>query len=182
MPTRRTPRRYLTLTPEQHATSDEVRRTIETEEQGEILALAKRLRSAKRRGAATLEQTLQVLKRERQSQGLSLAAMEERTGMTKSNLSKLENATAANPTVATLVTYADALGKNGLRPREENRRELRVELVRREQAGIFCGDGVCICILPYRIPMPLWQPGAGLDFRVSSGFGPKAARRLFPAD
>ncbi|MFN6103513.1 MAG: helix-turn-helix domain-containing protein [Planctomycetaceae bacterium] len=111
MSTRKTHRRYLTLTPEQQATIDEVRRTIETEEQEEILALAKRLRSAKRRGAATLEQTLQVLKQERQSQGLSLAAMEERTGMTKSNLSKLENATAANPTVATRVTYADALGK-----------------------------------------------------------------------
>jgi len=31
--------------------------------------------------------------------------------MAKSNLSKLENAADSNPTVATLVNYADALGK-----------------------------------------------------------------------
>ncbi|MBM3998010.1 MAG: helix-turn-helix transcriptional regulator [Planctomycetes bacterium] len=111
MTTRKSQRRYLELTPEQQATINEVRRTIETEERDEILSLAKRLRSAKRRGMATLEKTLQVLKRERESQGVSLATMEERTGMAKSNLSKLENAADSNPTVATLVTYADALGK-----------------------------------------------------------------------
>jgi len=111
MTTRKSHRLHLKLTPEQQATIDEVRRTIETEEKDEIMAFAKRLRDAKRRGMATLEETLQVLKHERESQGVSLAAMEERTGMAKSNLSKLENAADSNPTVATLVTYADALGK-----------------------------------------------------------------------
>lgn len=111
MSTRKSRRLPLKLTPEQQATIDEVRRTIERDEKDEIMTLAKRLRSAKRRGLATLEETLRVLKRERESQGVSLAAMEERTGMAKSNLSKLENAPDANPTVATLVTYADALGK-----------------------------------------------------------------------
>ncbi len=111
MTTRKSRRLRLKLTPEQQATIDEVRRTIEAEEKDEIIALAKRLRSAKRRGMTTLEKTLQVLKHERESQGVSLATMEERTGMAKSNLSKLENAADSNPTVATLVTYADALGK-----------------------------------------------------------------------
>jgi len=113
MVTRKTHRLPLKLTPEQQATIDEVRRTleVEVEEKDEIIALAKRLRNAKRRGMATLEETLKVLKHEREAQGVSLAAMEERTGMAKSNLSKLENAVDSNPTVATLVNYADALGK-----------------------------------------------------------------------
>ncbi|MBM4004546.1 MAG: helix-turn-helix transcriptional regulator [Planctomycetes bacterium] len=103
MTTRKSQRHYLKLTPEQQATIDEVRRTIETEKKAEIMALAKRLRNAKRRGMATLEKTLQMLKHERESQGVSLAVMEERTGMAKSNLSKLENAADSNPTVATLL-------------------------------------------------------------------------------
>src|SRR5512137_2899411 len=110
MVTRKTHRLQLKLTPEQQATIDEVRRTLEVEEKDEIIALAKRLRNAKRRGMATLEETLKVLKHEREAQGVSLAAMEERTGMAKSNLSKLENAVGSNPTIATLVNYADALG------------------------------------------------------------------------
>jgi len=111
MATRKSHRLHLELTPDQQATIDEVRRTIEAEEKNEIVALAKRLRNAKRRGMATLEETLKVLKNEREAQGVSLAVMEERTGMAKSNLSKLENAADSNPTVATLVNYADALGK-----------------------------------------------------------------------
>jgi hypothetical protein len=102
---------HLQLTPEQQATIDAVRRTIEMNEKDEIVALARRLRNAKMRGRATLEETLQVLKHEREAQGISLTVMEERTGMAKSNLSKLENAENSNPTVATLVNYADALGK-----------------------------------------------------------------------
>ena len=109
--TRKSNRRHLKLTPEQQAMIDDVRRKLDKEEKTEIVALAKRLRSAKQRGAATLEGTLKVLKQEREAQGLSLAAMERRTGMAKSNLSKLENAVDSNPTVATLVNYADALGK-----------------------------------------------------------------------
>ena len=111
MVTRKANRLQLELTPEQKATIDKVRRTLDQGEKAEIVELAKRLRSAKRREAATLEETLKVLKQEREAQGISLAAMEERTGMAKSNLSKLENAVDANSTVATLVNYADALGK-----------------------------------------------------------------------
>jgi hypothetical protein len=111
MATRKSHHLRLELTPEQQVTIEEIRRTIEVEEKGEILALARRLRNAKRSGMATLQETLKVLKREREAQGVSLAVMEERTGMAKSNLSKLENAANSNPTVATLVNYADALGK-----------------------------------------------------------------------
>lgn len=112
MVTRKPHRLRLELTPEQQATIDEVRRTLDAKEKDEIVALARKLRDAKRRGMATLEETLRVLKHEREAQGISLAVMEQRTGMAKSNLSKLENAVDANPTIATLVNYADALGKS----------------------------------------------------------------------
>jgi transcriptional regulator with XRE-family HTH domain len=37
--------------------------------------------------------------------------VEERTGIGRSALSRLENDDAANPTMATLLRYSDALGK-----------------------------------------------------------------------
>ena len=40
--------------------------------------------------------------------------MKERTGIERSTLSRLENDAAANPTVDTLVKYADAVGKKVL--------------------------------------------------------------------
>lgn len=111
MVTRKLQRVRLELTEEQQATFDEVRQKLEAEEKSEIVALARRLRQAKRRGRQAIQETLRVLKLEREAQGISLSAMEERSGMAKSNLSKLENAVDSDPTVATLMNYADALGK-----------------------------------------------------------------------
>ena len=63
---------------------------------------------------ATLDQ-LQVLltqlKDAREAKGLSLADLTELTGMDRSALSKLETGQRANPTVETLVRYAEAVGK-----------------------------------------------------------------------
>jgi transcriptional regulator with XRE-family HTH domain len=42
---------------------------------------------------------------------LSLSDIEERTGIGRPNLSRLENEAEANPTVTTLTRYAEALGK-----------------------------------------------------------------------
>jgi transcriptional regulator with XRE-family HTH domain len=42
---------------------------------------------------------------------LSLADIRERTGIDKSNLSRLENDAGANPTLDTLTRYAEAVGK-----------------------------------------------------------------------
>ena len=42
---------------------------------------------------------------------MSLSDIEQRTGIAKSNLSRLENDEHVNPTIATLSNYADALGK-----------------------------------------------------------------------
>jgi len=50
-----------------------------------------------------------MLKAERQLRGLSLADISERTGISKSGISKLENNQDANPTINTMAKYADAL-------------------------------------------------------------------------
>ena len=52
------------------------------------------------------------LKRERERLGLSLDAMARATGMDRMAISRLENGKNANPTVSTLVRYANALGRS----------------------------------------------------------------------
>jgi DNA-binding XRE family transcriptional regulator len=58
-----------------------------------------------------LQELLQQLKAAREKKGLSLADLTELTGMDRSALSKLETGQRPNPTVETLVRYADAVGK-----------------------------------------------------------------------
>lgn len=64
--------------------------------------------------AADLEQLaelVQQLKAARKKRGLRLSDMTELTGMDRSSLSKLETGQRSNPTVDTLVRYAQAVGK-----------------------------------------------------------------------
>lgn len=58
-----------------------------------------------------LQELLGQLKAAREAKGLSLSDLTELTGMDRSALSKLETGQRANPTVETLVRYADAVGK-----------------------------------------------------------------------
>jgi DNA-binding XRE family transcriptional regulator len=58
-----------------------------------------------------LIEALAGLRRERERQGLSLTDMAERTGIDRATISKLETGKLANPTIATLRTYARALGR-----------------------------------------------------------------------
>jgi len=54
---------------------------------------------------------MQQLKAAREAKGLSLADINERTGMERSALSELESVTDENPTVDTLFRYAEVVGK-----------------------------------------------------------------------
>ena len=65
---------------------------------------------AKKAELASLRHALRMLKREREARGLSLADVAERSGIDKSRLSKLENASHPNPTLDTLGRIAGALG------------------------------------------------------------------------
>lgn len=58
-----------------------------------------------------LEKLLVQLKAAREHKGLSLADVMKLTGMDRSAISKLESGQRANPTVETLVRYAEAVGK-----------------------------------------------------------------------
>lgn len=58
-----------------------------------------------------MQELCQQLKAAREAKGLSLSDMTELTGMDRSALSKLESGQRANPTVDTLVRYAEAVGK-----------------------------------------------------------------------
>ncbi|HEX3150014.1 MAG TPA: helix-turn-helix transcriptional regulator [Gemmataceae bacterium] len=58
-----------------------------------------------------VDELLKQLRAAREENGLSLADLTERTGMDRSALSKLETGQRPNPTVETLVRYAEAVGK-----------------------------------------------------------------------
>ena len=102
---------FRELTPDERARVAGVREKIESAEKAEILGKARRYKREYDESQAALHEAFQLLKAERVSQGLSLGDMEQRTGIARGNLSRLENETAANPTIATLTRYADALGK-----------------------------------------------------------------------
>jgi DNA-binding XRE family transcriptional regulator len=59
-----------------------------------------------------LNELFKQLKAAREEKGLSLADLTEITGMDRSALSKLEMGQRPNPTVETLVRYAEAVGKH----------------------------------------------------------------------
>jgi len=94
------------LTPEEVAKYRAIREQV-AEELPELIA-----RHHER--MATLDQLQELLvqlKAAREAKGLSLADLTELTGMDRSALSKLETGQRANPTVETLMRYAEAVGK-----------------------------------------------------------------------
>lgn len=58
-----------------------------------------------------LHQVFGQLKQERERQNLTLAALEERTGINQATLSRLETGKAANPTIDSIYRIATALNK-----------------------------------------------------------------------
>ncbi len=98
------------LTPEEKQRWERSREEAEREKE-EILAKGRRVRTARSRVEVAVRDARKILKAERQAQGLSLSDVEQRTGIGRAALSRLENETEANPTVLTLTRYAEALGK-----------------------------------------------------------------------
>jgi len=94
------------LTPEEAAKYKTIREQVTGELPDLIARHDERLTSLNQ-----LEELLKQLKVAREAKGLSLADMTELTGMDRSAISKLETGQRANPTVETLVRYAEAVGK-----------------------------------------------------------------------
>ncbi len=102
---------HRALTPEESARVAEARRLL-VNEMPEIRRKAREHKHAYEAARATLQDAVKLLKAERERIGLSLADVADRTGIERSNLSRLENEAESNPTIATLTRYADVLGKH----------------------------------------------------------------------
>ena len=94
------------LTPEEAATYRKVREQI-AEELPDLIARHEERTTA----LENLEALVEQLKATREEKGLSLADMTRLTGMDRSALSKLETGQRPNPTIETLIRYAEAVGK-----------------------------------------------------------------------
>jgi DNA-binding XRE family transcriptional regulator len=94
------------LTPEEAAKYKAIREQV-AEELPDLIARHHQRTTA----LDQVDELLKQLKAAREEKGLSLADLTERTGMDRSALSKLETGQRPNPTVETLVRYAEAVGK-----------------------------------------------------------------------
>jgi hypothetical protein len=109
------------LTPEEVAKYRELREQIASDKPA-LLARGQAIRDNRQAQLDELRQTLltsqadldvifQLLRAEREVQGLSLADIKDRCGMDRQAISRLENEGSPNATINTLQRYADALGK-----------------------------------------------------------------------
>jgi ribosome-binding protein aMBF1 (putative translation factor) len=85
-------------------------RAIRERVAGELPALVQR-HHQRMEALDQLGELLKQLRTAREAQGLSLSDLTHLTGMDRSALSKLETGQRLNPTVETLVRYAEAVGK-----------------------------------------------------------------------
>lgn len=81
------------------------------QDKADILRRSKQYKREADAERATLREAMQILKAERIHRGLSLADIQSLTGIEPPNLSRLESEPDANPTIATLIRYAEALDK-----------------------------------------------------------------------
>ena len=81
-------------------------------EKDEIISEGRGHKAAHDASLAQLLVVMQLLRAERLRQGLSLADVQAQTGIARSALSRLETDPNANPTLATMTRYAEALGKD----------------------------------------------------------------------
>ena len=99
------------LSDAERARMRELRKQIDAEKD-EILAEARQHKAAHDAVVARLRDVMRLLGAERARQSYSLADMQARTGIARSALSRLETDPDANPTLATVARYAEALGKD----------------------------------------------------------------------
>lgn len=98
--------RNRTLSPEEAAKYRKIREQVAEERPDLIARHHERLASLDQLG-----ELVKQLKAAREEQGLSLSDLTRLTGMDRSALSKLETGQRLNPTIETLVRYAEAVGK-----------------------------------------------------------------------
>jgi DNA-binding phage protein len=97
---------HPSLTPQRIAELSDLARKIDREEGPEIKAMARAVFLRHE----TIRDLIAALKRARVAKHLGLEEVGEKSGIGKANLSRLENHPAPNPTLDTLLRYADAVG------------------------------------------------------------------------
>jgi len=98
------------LTPEEEKRSRQAREEAESEKE-ELIGKGRQIQAARTHARVAVCDALKFLKAERQAQGLSLPAVEQRSGINRADLCRLENEIGTTPTLVTLTRYAQALGK-----------------------------------------------------------------------
>src|SRR5713101_2172131 len=106
MPQRKIPSVNKALTEEKQLRQRAMREQV-AQSKAELIARGRRGKGRH----IMMKEPLAPLKAIREALGLSLADIKASTGIEKSNLSRLENDSLANPTIDTLCRYAEAVGK-----------------------------------------------------------------------
>lgn len=88
-----------------------IRETVLSRDRKDLSRKAKAFANRRRSVAVELARAAELLRGEREHQGLSLADIRQKSGMSRAAICRLENLVDANPTIATLTRLADALGK-----------------------------------------------------------------------
>ena len=101
---------YRQTTDDERLRHSKIREQI-AEELPDIKQRARERLALLRREGTPLRHVLAALRAERERLGLSLADIQERTGIDRAALSRLENNEDANPTLNTLERYAAAVGR-----------------------------------------------------------------------
>ena len=94
------------MTPRRIAELSELAKKIDREEAAEIKAMARAVFLRHE----TVRDLITAVKRARLQKKLGLEEVGEKSGIGKANLSRLENHPNPNPTLDTLLRYADAVG------------------------------------------------------------------------
>ena len=101
---------YRPATEAERSRHENIRARV-AEELPELKHRARERLAILKRDGTPLRQVMSVLRAERKRLGLSLTDLNERTGIDRAALSRLENNEDANPTLATIERYAQAVGK-----------------------------------------------------------------------
>ncbi|HEX8340961.1 MAG TPA: helix-turn-helix transcriptional regulator [Tepidisphaeraceae bacterium] len=94
------------LTPQKLAELQALGKKIDAEEKDAIIAKGR----AVFRRQEVIKNLITQIKTARQARNLTLTTVAEITGIGKANLSRLENEASPNPTMDTLLRYADVVG------------------------------------------------------------------------
>lgn len=110
-PKRQARGKKISLPPAERARLERLREDVLKNDRAELSKQAREFDKRQRTVKVELSRAATLLRAERESQGLSLADIGEKSGISRAAICRLENLVDANPTISTLTRLAAALGK-----------------------------------------------------------------------